>query len=256
MHPTLFKIGNYPVHAWGLMLMFAFLLATWRGSKSAYSYKVDPQVIWDCALYGLIGGVLGGRLAYVIQQPSYFIGHPLEIFAMWQGGSTSFGGFIGGLWAGIATARKRGIALGDAADIAAIGLPLGYVVGRIGCFLNGCCFGTHCTLPWGVNLPDTAETVGINPVHPVPIYSAICGLIIYGILHVLEPKKRVPGQLLAMFAILYGIYRFGVEFIREGVTAKVQFGVLTTGQYASIAVALVGLGAYLLLAKRGKKTAA
>jgi len=73
---------------------------------------------------------------------------------------------------------------------------------------------------------------------------------------VLEPKKRVPGQLLAMFAILYGVYRFGVEFIREGATAKVQFGVLTTGQYASIAVALVGLGAYLLLAKRGKKTAA
>jgi prolipoprotein diacylglyceryltransferase len=73
MHPTLFKIGNYPVHAWGVMLMFAFLLATWRGAKSAHRYKVDPQVIWDCALYGLIGGVsfymssalyLGARIQY------------------------------------------------------------------------------------------------------------------------------------------------------------------------------------------------
>lgn len=252
MHPVIFTVGNYPVHVWGVALMFAFLLATWRGAYSCPRYGVQKSVLWDSALYGLIGGVIGGRVAYVLQQPGYFAGHPLEIFAMWQGGATSFGGFIGGLWAGIATAKKRGIPLGHAADMAAIGLPLGYAVGRIGCFLNGCCFGGHCDLPWGVHLPEGMVSA-VNPVHPVPLYSALCGLAIYGVLHVMELKPRVPGQLLAIFAVLYGVYRFLIEFIREGVTAKVEFGALTTGQYASIVVSLAGLIVFFMLAKRGQK---
>ena len=251
MLPVLFKLGPFTLHSWGLLLLAAFVAAALRGVKRAPRYGISPEAIWDCALIGLLGGIVGGRLAFVLQQASYFSSHPGEILAIWTGGMTSFGGLIGGVGAGIWAAKRRGIRVADAADLTAVSLPIGYAIGRIGCFLNGCCHGSACSLPWAVDFhPDGGPATG--PVHPAQLYSAAAGLLIYAVLMLLEKRRSFPGQLLLLFMAFYGIYRFLVEFVREGATAEVLAAGLTTGQIASLAtVAAAAVATAILARKRG-----
>src|SRR4051812_23133825 len=100
MLPILFHIGQFPVHSWGVLLMIGFLLGAWRAAKHAPRYGIVPEDLWDASLFGLFGGVVGGRLAYVLLNIPYFSIHPGEIVALWSGGMTSFGGLIGGMLAG------------------------------------------------------------------------------------------------------------------------------------------------------------
>ncbi len=249
MLPVLFKIGPFTLHSWGLLLLVAFLAATFRAVKRAPRYGIAPDAIWDCSLIGLLGGIVGGRLAFVAQQASYFASHPGEILAIWTGGMTSFGGLIGGVAAGVWAAKRRGIKVGDAADLTAVSLPIGYAIGRIGCFLNGCCHGSKCSLPWAVEFKhDGGVSTGL--VHPAQLYSAIAGLLIYGVLVLLERRRTFPGQLLLVFMALYGVYRFLVEFVREGATAEVLAAGLTTGQIASLATVIAAGIAMVVMAKR------
>jgi len=249
MLPVLFKLGPVTVHSWGLLLLVAFGAAALRAVKRAPRYGIAPEVFLDCALFGLFGGIVGGRIAFVLQQGSYYASHPAEILAIWTGGMTSFGGLIGGIAAGIWTAKRRGLKVADVADLAAVSLPIGYAIGRIGCFLNGCCHGSTCNLPWAMSFhPEGGASTG--PVHPAQLYSAIAGLVIYGILVMMERRRRFPYQLLLTFMLLYGAYRFAVEFVREGATAEVLAAGLTTGQIASLATVGIAAVAMALLARK------
>ena len=249
MYPILFYVGRFPIHAWGVLLMIGFLLGTWRAARVAPRYAIAPEDLWDCALIGLLGGVLGGRLAYVLNPENIngFLHAPLTIFALWNGGMTSFGGLLGGVGAGLLAARTRKIIppagtdvsppqinLLDLGDLAAPSLAIGYFWGRIGCFLNGCCFGGVCHEAWGVRFPGMSE-----PVHPTELYSAFAAVVIFTVLLVIEKRRAFRGQLLLLFAILYAIYRFVVEFFREGATANPSgIAALTQGQVACLVLAL------------------
>jgi phosphatidylglycerol:prolipoprotein diacylglycerol transferase len=249
MLPVLFTIGSFKLHTWGLLLLIGFFVAVSRAARMAPRYGFTRDALWDCSLIGLLGGVIGGRLAYVAQNIPYFTGHPGEILAVWTGGMTSFGGFLGGIAAGLLAARKRGMNVADAADLAAPSLAIGYFFGRIGCLLNGCCYGRACALPWAIHFhPDGQGDTGA--VHPTQLYSALAAAVIFVVLRFLEPRRAFKGQLILVFAILYGIYRFVVEFWREGATAEIALAHLTSGQLASLAVSLIATGLYLVLARR------
>ncbi|MBC8137512.1 MAG: prolipoprotein diacylglyceryl transferase [Fibrella sp.] len=245
MHPILFKVGNFPVHAWGVLLMIGFLLGTWRAAHHAMRYKIAPEDLWDAALFGLFGGVIGGRLAYVAQNLPEFAAHPGQIFAMWNGGMTSFGGLIGGVGVGLLVMHLRKRNLLDSADLAAPSLAIGYFWGRIGCYLNGCCFGGACPDPLGVQFPLLSGTV-----HATQLYSAFAAAVIYGVLVLVEKRRQFRGQLILLFALLYSLYRFIVEFFREGATADLSgIASLTTAQVACLAIALLA-GAYYVYRMR------
>jgi phosphatidylglycerol---prolipoprotein diacylglyceryl transferase len=279
MLPELFKIGNFPVHSWGLLLMIGFLLAAWRGAKYASRYNLRAEDVWDASLIGLFGGVVGARLAFVLLNLKYFSAHPTEVFAIWTGGMTFYGGLVGGLGAGLlaakylpllryrserAQAEKEGkpipdaperVNLWDFADLAAVSFPIGYGIGRIGCLLNGCCYGAACDLPWAVrfHLHDGAVT---PPSHPAQAYSAIAALIMYIVLLTVEKRRQFRGQLILAFGILYGIYRFLIEFVREGATADPSgIGPLTQGQGASLILSLFAAFVYFKLVRRQPKAA-
>ena len=242
MYPVLFHIGTFPVHSWGLLLMIGFLLGTYRAARFAPRYGIAPEDLWDCALFGLFGGVVGGRLAFVLNPENIagFLHAPLTILALWQGGMTSFGGFLGGVGAGLLTARARKVNILDIGDLAAPSLAIGYFWGRIGCFLNGCCYGGVCREPWGVRFPGMTE-----PVHPTELYSAGAAAVIFAALVWAEKRRAFRGQLLLLFALLYALYRFVVEFFREGATAGPS-GVaqLTQGQVACLVIAFVAAAYY------------
>jgi phosphatidylglycerol:prolipoprotein diacylglycerol transferase len=255
MRPILFHVGRFPVHSWGLLLMLGFLLAVWRAARNARRYGLAPEDVWDASLFGLVGGVVGGRLVYILLNLSHFVAHPAEIIRIDQGGMTSFGGLIGGVLVGLLVARMRRMNVADAADLTAVSLPIGYAIGRVGCFLNGCCYGGKCDLPWAVNFPHSEQGGPTGPVHPAQLYSAFAGVVMFLLLTLLERRRRFRGQLMLAFVFLYGVYRFLVEFVREGATADLSgIAHLTQAQVASLAFSLVAAVLYALLARRASAT--
>lgn len=253
MLPILFHVGPFPVRAWGLLLMLGFLLATWRAGKNAARYKIAKEDVWDIALVGLLGGVIGARLAFVGLNTGYFLAHPGEIPALWAGGMTFYGGLGGGILAGVLACRAKNINIGDMSDLAAVSFPLGYCLGRIGCLLNGCCYGGLCDLPWATrfHLQDGSLTA---PSHPAQLYSALAAVAMYALLLPLEKTRRFRGQVMLAFVFLYGVYRFVIEFVREGVTADVtSVAHLTQGQVASLLLAVFAALAYAVLLQKATR---
>ena len=252
MLPELFHVGPVTVHSWGVLLMVGFLLAVWRAARSAPRYGIKPEDVWDVRLWGLLGGVLGARLVYVLLAWDDFRANPAAVFHIWEGGMTFYGGMGGGILAGVLVCRARGIRVGDMADLAALAFPIGYALGRVGCFLNGCCYGGACDLPWAVRFHDHTAAGGLTPPsHPAQLYSAIISVLIYFLLAGMEPRRRFRGQLMFAYIFLYAVYRFGIEFVRAGVTStRSDLAGLTHGQIASLLIALVAAILYVAAARR------
>ena len=257
MLPVLFHVGNFnfgplhvgdfPVHSWGLLLMAGFLLAVWRTANNGWRYNISRDDIWEISILGLLGGVIGGRLAFVGLNAGYFWAHPAQILALWEGGMTFYGGMGGGLLAGVLACRAKKVVVGNMGDLAALAFPIGYALGRVGCLLNGCCYGGACDLPWAVRYHEPNGTLSI-PSHPVPIYSAIISVGIYCLLLPIEKNRTFKGQVLWAYITMYAVYRFFIEFFREGVTADVTSILhLTQGQIASVLLALFSAAIYLTL---------
>ena len=155
MHPELFEIPfiHLTVKSYGLMMVIAFLAAIFLIRRLSRDITPDPQYITNAALYSLIAGVAGSRLFYVIHYFSQFKGNLLSVFAIWQGGLELLGGVISAIVVIYFYLRYHKLPVRQYLDILAIGLMLALAFGRIGCFLNGCCFGKPTNLPWAVRFP-------------------------------------------------------------------------------------------------------
>jgi phosphatidylglycerol:prolipoprotein diacylglycerol transferase len=183
-----------------------------------------------------------------------FAGKALTVLYLWQGGLAFHGGIAGGIIGGYLFARIRKLSFPLLADICAPALALGYAITRVGCFLNGCCYGHECDLPWAVTFPANTDAGGVAR-HPTQLYAVLANLIIFAVLARLYPRVSVRGNLFLLYLVLYSVYRFIVEFFRRGATANVfaPLAPLTEAQTASI---IIGLGAlvWLLLRARGLRT--
>ncbi len=236
-------------------LWLGFGGARGRAATQAPHYGIRGEDVWDVGLWGLLGGVLGARLVYVLLTPSAFLADPTQVFHIWEGGMTFYGGLGGGILAGVLVCRARGINVADMADLSAVSFPLGYALGRVGCFLNGCCYGAVCDLPWAVRFHDPGVLAGVTPPsHPAQIYAALVSLAIYGLLTRVEARRRFRGQVMLGYIVLYGVYRFFIEFVRAGVTAEMTgVGGLTEGQIASLLLALGAAAVYVASARRSRR---
>ncbi len=155
MHPELFEIPfiHLTVKSYGLMMVIAFLAAVFLIRYLSRNITPNPQFITNAALYSLIAGVVGARLFYVIHHFNQFQGRPLSVFAIWQGGLELLGGVLSAIVVIVFYLRHHKLPVRRYLDILAIGLMLALMFGRIGCFLNGCCFGKPTDLPWAVRFP-------------------------------------------------------------------------------------------------------
>jgi phosphatidylglycerol:prolipoprotein diacylglycerol transferase len=246
MHSILFHIGPLPVYSYGFMLMLAFLAATAVATRLARQRGIAPEYVLDLTASVLVAGILGARLLYVALNLSYFRDHPGHVLRLWEGGLSFHGGLAGGLIAGLIFCRRRGISFLRMGDVVAPALALGYAIGRIGCFLNGCCYGAPTDLPWACRFHDPPITGPLTPPsHPTQIYASIINLGIFALLLTIARRQRAPGQVLWSYLLFYAIYRFGIEFLRKGATAQVLAAGLTHSQWASIAMVLIA-GAVLM----------
>lgn len=238
MHSTLFTIFGLPIRAYGLMMVVGFSLGIWRAVRvSKKRYGIDPERVYDLALVLLVGGVLGARVVYILLNPATESWG--SFLAVWQGGLSFHGGLACAMLFGLVYTRIAKLPYWTCGDLVAPSLAIGYAFTRIGCFLNGCCYGCPTNLPWGVRFSDPSTGSLTPPSHPTQIYAFLANLLIFWLLTRLERSDRKPGFVFVGYLGLYSIYRFLIEFLRSGYTATLFALGLTQAQWVSVAVIVV-----------------
>lgn len=237
------RIGPLAVRSYGVMMLAAFAAAlTWMYfDRDRYGFS-RTQVM-QVALLGFAGGIIGGRLGFVLLNWGEYAGELPTVMDLWRGGMSWHGGLAGGLLTLAVAAPAMRVSFARCFDLAAPGLAIGYAVARIGCFLNGCCHGYESTLPWAVSFPQVADSPApAVPVHPTQLYAAAGALLfVLPLLLWLTPHLRRPFSRFLGFVGLYSILRFVVEIFRRDASAEVWqvMPFLTVGQAASLALIVI-----------------
>ena len=207
-----FYIGSRPIYWYGIMMAVAFLACVIHWMALARKQGMSPSLGTDIAFWLMLSGIVGARIGYIISNLSFFMAHPWTVFRIDQGGLVFYGGFIACCMAVVIFARVKKEKFWPFSDFVISALPLGHAIGRIGCFLNGCCYGTYCTLPWAVVFnPNPDIQMGR---HPTQLYSSILNFIIYIVLLKFYFKRKREGRVLALYLMLYPLSRFFLEFFR------------------------------------------
>jgi phosphatidylglycerol:prolipoprotein diacylglycerol transferase len=218
MRPVLIDAGGIQIPAYGVMLAVSFLAALWYVKRKAPKYNIPSVLVENLAFYIIVGVIIGGRLLYVAFHWAQYQNDLFGIIKLWEGGMMFFGGFIGGFIAGALYVRHQRIPILKISDVVAPALGLGLFFTRIGCFLNGCCFGTPSALPWALRFPADcvagASSVGSQALHPTQLYESLFGLALFFFLDNRLARPHRQGALLAQYLIFYGAFRFGIDFIR------------------------------------------
>ncbi len=162
MYPILFSYGPFHIYTYGFFLALAFICSMYMAGREAKRRGERPEQIYDLSFYCILAAIVGSRIFDVILKWDYFAAHPLEIFMLWKGGLAFQGGLILGLATMLFYIYRHQMPLWTTMDIMALATPLGQFIGRLGCFMAGCCFGRECHLPWAVTFtnPDTLATSG------------------------------------------------------------------------------------------------
>jgi phosphatidylglycerol:prolipoprotein diacylglycerol transferase len=253
VHPIAFHIGKLSVHWYGVFLATAFLVGLWTASRRAPLTGVAPGKISDAMIWLMVGAVVGARILYVATYwRESFAGHPWwEVFMIQRGGLVYYGGLVGASLACILYVRLQKLPLWKVGDIFAPSVALGYVFGRIGCLMNGCCYGRACSLPWAITFPanETGGAPAGVPIHPTQIYDSILNLVLYGGLAWLYRRKKFDGQVFATYLMGYAITRSIVEIFRGDYNEAHRHAGLTPGHLVSVAIFAVGVAFWMALRK-------
>ena len=258
--PVAFSLGPLAVRWYGLMYLVAFAQLWWLG-KYRIEHRADLAAdgwklsdLDDMLFYGVIGVIIGGRLGQVVfYEPGYYLAHPLEVFAVWKGGMSFHGGFLGVLAAMLVFARKTGRRWLAIMDFVAPLVPLGLAAGRVGNFINGELWGRVAdpSLPWAMVFPQ----VDALPRHPSQLYEAgLEGLTLFVILWIYSRRSRPVGAVSGLFLIGYGALRFVGEYFRTPDAGI--FGLSETismGQWLSLPMVVVGLVMFFAATRSGSQ---
>jgi phosphatidylglycerol---prolipoprotein diacylglyceryl transferase len=262
-------MGSLTIHWYGVMIALAFLAGLWTATLRARREKIPGDKIADVTLWLMIGAILGARIVYVTTYwKEEFAGQPLsEIFMIQRGGLVYYGGFIGATIAGAIYIRWKKLPFWKTADVLTPSIALGSFFGRVGCLLNGCCYGKPTDLPWAIQFPNQSyawsqqyyqqHLPGVGPdtpalpVHPTEIYSGLLNLVLYFFLAWLFRRKKFDGQIFATYLLCYAVTRSFVECFRGDYDPKyhLHFG-LTPAQWIGVPIFIAGLALAAILSRR------
>lgn len=217
---VLFNIGPFKIHTWGLMFVIAFLVAFFLSYFEFKKKKIDERHLYSIAVFILLGVIIGSRLFYVFENLGYFIQQPLEIFATWNGGITSYGAFLGLLFVWLYVRKQKDIKFLEILDILAPYILLAIAITRIGCFLNWDDYGIQSSLPWAIKINNDFAR------HPTQLYESLYSLISFFILlsfkRIKENGRKTKfklllekqGSMFLFFLLFYSFFRFFNDFLR------------------------------------------
>lgn len=263
--PVAIKLGPLQIHWYGLMYLGGFLgawlFAEYRRQRGRL--PVSRDALGDLAFYVMMGVIIGGRIWYMLFYADihWIWQDPLALFRVWDGGMSFHGGLLGVLTAGLWWSRRNNMHFFDTVDFVAPLVPIGLGLGRLGNFINGELWGKPGTVPWAMLFPNahsadvdwaathpqwqaTLAQFGGLPRHPSQLYEMLLeGVVMFSVLFLVSLKPRPRYLVSGLFALMYGCFRFGVEFVRvpDPQLGYLAWGWLTMGQIQSLPLVLIGL---------------
>ena len=260
MYPELFRIGDFPVNTYGLLLAVGMLLALFTASRLAAHDGLPRERIYDLGLWTLIGGLIGSKILM------FFVEDNVQIFSLdfLRSGGVYYGGFLGGFFTLVFLIRWYKLPFWKVADAFAPAVALGQAIGRQGCFAAGCCWGKPTDSSLGVHFTEKAHEFTGVPIygpdgadlylHPTQLYESAAMLIVFAVLVLIHRRKRFDGQVLIAYGIIYAIVRFVIEFVRDdprgNLLGLTDLTGLSTSQIISL---IVAAGAVVFMIWRLKK---
>ncbi len=233
MYPVICRIGPLSIYSYGFMLAMAVVVCSYLLSKDAQKNQVKPEVVYDLVFWIVVGGIIGARLFFIVLNLQFFIENPSEIIKIHNGGLSFQGSVIFGGLAAVWTIRKHKLKPLLMLDMIAPYLALGQSLGRVGCYLNGCCYGRHAH--WGVFFPYNSDVL-----HPTQLYSTIGLFFIFVYLLYFRNHSKLQGKTFVMYLMLASSLRFVVEFYRGdhfstflglSIYQHVSLGIFCAGSY-------------------------
>ncbi len=262
MYPVLLKIGPLTIHTYGFMLAVGVAFGLWFLYVQAKKQGLEAPKMLDMAFYTIIISLIGAKLILFIGNFSHYMRYPGELFSLARSGGVFQGGLAFGIIFALWYFRKHKIPTWKAADVVGSALALGHGFGRIGCFSAGCCYGSECSLPWGVTFQNeyASNLTGIplhTLLHPTQLYEAALNFLNFFVLFLILRKKKFDGQVFSFYIINYSIIRFFVEYFRGDhpdnaflVHNPSPYLSLSFPQFFSILGLIGGVTLFLVLRKR------
>ena len=253
MYPRLFEFGPITLYTYGVLLAAAYLLGLQLARTRAKKRGLDANRVLDLGIYIIISALVGAKLLLLVTDFRTFRADPHELLTLARSGGVFYGGLILAVVVALWYIRRVGLPLWTTCDVFAPGIALGHVIGRVGCFLAGCCYGTPTSVPWAITFHDpfAAANVGTpldRPLHPTQIYEAGAELLILIFLLVTERKGRpFAGRTFWLYMLLYAISRFIIEFYRGDERGTV--GMFSTSQFISVLLAPLAVAMLVYLSR-------
>lgn len=241
MHPILLKVGIFNIYSYGVLVALGFGMATFLAYRRAPAFGLDAGKVIDMAIIVLITGIAGARALYVALNFSHYAASPLEIFDLSKGGLIWYGGLVLGVISLAVFVKRSGMDFWDVGDLMVPYTALAQAAGRIGCFLNGCCFGVEATPDYVFGVVFPGDDI-IR--HPTQVYSSLGMILIYCILRIWQERRHFKGEIFLAYVLLYSASRFLMEFLR-GDNARL-FLDLTMSQWISAAAFIVSLCIFIM----------
>jgi len=248
MFPDLFSIGPFTLHTYGLFVAFGFFAGLAVAVKTGKSEGLGPQQVMDMGFIIIFAAITGSRLMYVLINISHYLERPADIFKVWQGGLVFSGGIICVVLAVGWYARRHGLSIWKVADLWAPAAAIGQGIGRIGCFMAGCCYGKPTGSEWGVVFthPHCLAPANIS-LHPTQVYSSLSGFVIFVVLILLYSRKKFEGQVLLWFLILHSTSRLAIERFRGDGRGIIPGTEMTATQFVTTLILVASVITLLVL---------
>jgi len=260
MHPILFHLGSVPIYTYGVLVAAGFLAGLFHARFQAPKAGLSPDRIWNFAIYGILIALVCSKLWLLASEWGSYAANPGEILsvATLQSAGTFYGGVVGGIVWTIVYTRIAKLPMLAVLDVCAAPVALGHAIGRVGCFVAGCCYGKQTSLPWGVTFTNAiAARIAGTPLnvslHPTQLYEAAAEFVNFVLLVWLGTRQKFSGQLIGTFFVLYGLERGAIEFLRGDPGRTLLFhDAVSLMQIVSVALIFAGV----LLWRRGLRSTA
>jgi phosphatidylglycerol:prolipoprotein diacylglycerol transferase len=254
VYPRLFELGPVTVYAYGILLAAAYLLGLKFAMVRARARGLDQARVLDLGIYIIVSALVGAKLLLVLTDIGTFIENPRELLTLVRAGGVFYGGLIAAVLVAVWYIRRVGLPLWTTCDVFAPGIALGHVVGRLGCFFAGCCYGKPTDLPWAVTFTDPFAGANVGtplnvPLHPTQLYEAGAeGLILVLLLATERRGRPFAGRTFWLYLLLYGVSRFIIEIFRGDPRGEVLG--LSTSQFISVVLVPLSIGMLAYLSRQ------
>lgn len=251
MFPALFSIGPFTLHTYGVFVAAGFLTGLVVAVKLGKSEGISPQQTMDMGFFMIAAGILGSRLLYILMNLSYYLDRPLDMVKMWEGGLVFSGGIVCVILVVLWYTRRHRLSFWKIADIWAPAMAIGQAIGRIGCFMAGCCYGKPTGSDWGVVFTDPRSLAPLNvPLHPTQLYSSGLNLIVFFILILLHRRKEFEGQVFLWLLVLHSTARLFVERFRGDDRGMIFQSGMTVTQLVTLVILMGAILALFIFKRR------